>query len=121
MAYLLGSTWYPLEGSHRWMPQVATLRIAAPRTPNQKLVITGYCSQDQTRLGPVMLHISIDGKVVAGEEFTKPELPFTRIVSVPHALAGKTAMEIGLEVNRTFQGRYGDRPLGLAFGTFEVR
>jgi hypothetical protein len=121
MAYLLGSTWYPLEGGHRWMPGTATIRIAAPRTTNQKLYITGYCPQDQTRLGPLKVHFLIDGKEVFGEEFLKPEVPFMRIVSVPPELTGRPSMEIGIEVDRTFQGAPGDRPLGLAFGIFEVR
>lgn len=121
MQYLLGSTWYPLEGSHRWMPAAATIRIAAPRSPNQKLVVTGYCPQEQTSSGPLQLHISIDGKEISVEEFIKPEMPFARTVSLPALLIGKADMEIELSVNRTFQGAERGRDLGLAFGTFEVR
>jgi hypothetical protein len=121
MQYLLGSTWYPLEGSHRWMPAAATIRIAAPHSPDQKLVVTGYCPQEQISSGPLQLQISIDGKVISGEWFNKPEMPFARIVSLPPSLAGKADMEIELAVNRTFQGPEGGRKLGLAFGTFEVR
>jgi hypothetical protein len=121
MQYLLGSTWYPLEGSHRWMPATATIRIAAPRSPNQKLVVTGYCPQEQTSSGPLQLHISIDGKEISGEEFYKPEMPFVRIVNLPPSLVGKPDMELGLAVNRTFQGVERGRNLGLAFGTFEIR
>jgi hypothetical protein len=121
MQYLLGSTWYPLEGSHRWMPATATIRIAAPRTQNEKLVITGYCPQEQISSGPLQLQISIDGKVISGEQFNKPEIPFVRIVSLPPSLVGKADMEVGLLLNRAFQGPAGGRNLGLAFGTFEVR
>jgi len=121
MQYLLGSTWYPLEGSHRWMPAAATIRIAAPRTPDQKLVLTGYCPQEQTSSGPLQLHISIDGKEIAGEEFSKPEMPFIRIVNLPASLIGKADMEVGLTVNRTFQGAERGRELGLAFGTVELK
>lgn len=121
MQYLLGSTWYPLEGSHRWMPAEATIRIAAPLTANQKLVITGYCPQEQISSGPLQLQISINGKVMSGEEFNKPEIPFVRIVSLPASAVGKADMEVGLAVNRTFQGPERGRHLGLAFGTFEVR
>jgi hypothetical protein len=121
MTYLLGSTWYPLEGSQRWMPKTATIRIAAPRTLKQNLVITGYCPQDQTRLGPLKVHFSINGKEVSGEDFLKPEVPFVRIVSVPSELVGKPSMEVEIAVDRTFQGGVGARPLGLAFGVFEVR
>ncbi len=121
MGYLLGSTWYPIEGRLRWMPKVATIRIAASKTPNQKLVLTGYCPEEQIRLGPLKVHISIDGKELSGEEFFKPEMPFARIVDVPPAPTGKPEMEIRIELDRTFQRSPGDRPLGLAFGTFEVR
>jgi hypothetical protein len=119
--YLLGSTWYPLEGSYRWMPAAATIRIAAPRTPDQKLVITGYCPQEQISSGPLQLHISIDGKEIAGEEFSKPETPFVRTFNLPASALGKVEMEVGLSVNRTFQGEEQGRRLGLAFGTVEVR
>jgi hypothetical protein len=121
MQYLLGSTWYPLEGSHRWMPARATIRIAAPRSPNQKLVVTGYCPQEQTSSGPLQLQISIDGSVISGEIFSKPEMPFVRMVKLPASLVGKTDMELELDVNRTFQGAERGRGLGLAFGTFEIR
>jgi hypothetical protein len=121
MEYLLGSTWYPLEGTHRWMPETATFRIAAPQSPNEKLIVTGYCTPDQIRSGRLELRISIDGKYVASAEFSKPEMPFTRTINLPSALTGKIEMEVGLAVSRTFQGSGGDRPLGLAFGTFEVR
>jgi hypothetical protein len=121
MQYLLGSTWYPLEGSHRWMPAAATIRIAAPHTADQKLVITGYCPQEQTSSGPLQLHISIDGKEISGETFAKPEMPFVRSVSLPASLAGKTDMEVELAVSRTFQGPERGRHLGLAFGIFEIR
>jgi hypothetical protein len=121
MAYLLGSTWYPLEGSHRWMPQAATIRIAAPSTPNGKLKITGYCPREETNPGPVQLHISIDGKEVSVAEFSKPELPFTRIVNVPQTVTGHSGMEVRMEVDRTFRRGPGGPPLGLAFGAFEVR
>jgi hypothetical protein len=121
MQYLLGSTWYPLEGSHRWMPATATIRIGAPRSPNQKLVVTGYCPQEQTSSGPLQLHISIDGKEIPGEDFYKPEMPFVRIVNLPASLIGKADMELELSVNRTFQSVERGRNLGLAFGTFEIR
>ena len=121
MQYLLGSTWYPLEGNHRWMPEKATVRIAAPQTPKQKLVITGYCPQEQTSSGPLLLQISINGKEVSGGLFSKPEMPFVRNVSVPPELVGKADMEVELSVNRTFQGPERGRHLGLAFGIFEIR
>jgi hypothetical protein len=121
MTYLLGSTWYSLEGSHRWMPQKATLRIAAPTTSNRKLAITGYCTESQVHDGPLRVHFSINGKEVSSEEFIKPEAPFLRIVNVPDSVTGKVEMEVGIEVDRVFRSSPSDRPLGLAFGTFEVR
>jgi hypothetical protein len=121
VAYLLGSTWYPLEGVYRWMPKVATIRIAGPQTANARLVITGYCPQEQTRLGPLKLFISIDGKKFSEAEFSKPELPFYRAFDLPADFTRKESMDLLLEVDRTFQRGPGDRPLGVAFGIFEVR
>jgi hypothetical protein len=121
MQYLLGSTWYPPEGTHRWMPARATVRIAAPQTPKQRLVITGYCPQEQTSSGPLQLQISINGNEVSGEVFSKPEMPFVRSISVPPSLIGNAEMEVELAVSRTFQGPERGRNLGLAFGIFEIR
>jgi hypothetical protein len=121
MAYLLGSTWYPLEGSHRWMPQTATIRIAGPQASKQKLILTGYCPEEQTRPGPLKISISIEGNLVAVEEFRKPEMPFTRMIALPAYLIGKPEMEVRIDVSRTFSRSPGGPPLGLAFGTFEVQ
>lgn len=121
MRYLLGSTWYPLEGSHRWMPQTATIRIAGPQVSKQKLVLVGYCPQEQTHPGPLKVYISIDGNLVSVEEFRKPEMPFTRMVKLPASLVGKPEIEVRLDVSRTFPRLPGGQPLGLAFGIFEIR
>src|SRR5207237_6027817 len=30
LAYLLGKSWYPRDGTHRWMPKQATVRLGGP-------------------------------------------------------------------------------------------
>jgi hypothetical protein len=121
MGYLLGSTWYPIEGVHRWMPKTASIRIAAPKTSNARLFIKGYCPQEQTRLGPLRLTIYIDGKWFSEAEFKEPEIPFLRSFDLPADSSRREGMDLTLEVSRTFEGGPGDRPLGVAFGTFEIR
>ena len=103
------------------MPKKAAIRIAGPKTSNARLVITGYCPQEQTRLGPLKLFLSIDGKKFSEAEFSKPEMPFYRSFGLPAEFTHKESMDLLLEVDRTFQGGPGDRPLGIAFGIIEVR
>ncbi len=122
LAYLLGSTWYPIEENFRWMPQEAALRIAAPQVPNEKLAISGYCPPEQLRLGPLKLNISIDGKRIAETVFSDRDSTFSRTYDLPASVTGKESMEILLQVNRTFTGNGNDkRPKGLTFGRFEIR
>ena len=118
LAYLLGSSWYSLEGNHRWMPKRASLRMGGPRKPGEMLVLTGYCPAEQVRTAPLALQISVDGNPLAKLEFSKPEMPFTRSLNLPPGVAGKSSIDLELEVDHTFGP---DRPLGLAFGVFEIK
>ncbi len=121
MQYLLGSTWYPLEVDHRWMPQRASFRIGGPKTPNDRLILTGYCPEEQIGSVPLVLRVSVNGNPLPEVEFSKPEAPFTRSFRLPPDLTGSGSLEVSLWVNRTFAASAGGRPLGLAFGTFEIR
>jgi hypothetical protein len=117
---LLGPEWYPLEGNHRWMPKRATLRIAGPTAPGQKLYLRGYCPPEQLRAGPITVTIAANGSplppatITSGGDF---ELAFP----LPDSLVGQSAFEVAVEVSRTFRAGGDIRDLGLSFGEFEVR
>jgi hypothetical protein len=120
MADFLGPTWYPLENGYRWMPRRATIRMAGPRKPGQKLHITGYCSADQIRLGPVSIAVTADDKplpVVACQTVGR----FDFDLPLPSELSGKREMVITVEAGRTITPPAEGREIGLAFGVFEVR
>jgi hypothetical protein len=121
LGYLLGSSWYPLEGNHRWMPQRASLRMGGPRSTNEELILTGYCPAGQVSQGPLKLRVSVNGITLHETEFSKPESPFSRSFSLPPGLVGKDYVDVTLEVSRTLRAAVGARELGLAFGVFEIR
>ena len=119
-APLLGPEWYAPEGNHRWMPRRASLRMAGPTAAGQKLYLRGYYPAEQLRAGPLTVSVTANGSALApaalsgGGNF---ELAFP----LPDALVGRSAIEITVEVSRTFRAGADVRDLGLAFGEFEVK
>lgn len=117
---LLGPEWYPLEGNHRWMPKRATLHIAGPTAAGQKLYLHGYYPAAPLRAGPLTVVATVNGSplppatITAGGDF---ELAFP----LPDSLVGQAAMQVAVEVSRTFRAGGDIRDLGLSFGEFEVR
>jgi hypothetical protein len=120
MAYLLGPEWYALEGTSRWMPRRATLRIGAPDSPSEKLYLSGYCSESQLRAGPLPVRVTAGGVALA--EFAITNLNEFRVnLALPSRLVGTKWLELSVEAGRTFQAKGDGRKLGLSFGTFEIR
>jgi hypothetical protein len=119
-ASLLGPEWYALEANHRWMPKRATLRMGGPPAAGQKLYLRGFYPPEQMPAGPVTVAVMVNGtqlapmKIAAGGDF---ELAF----ALPDALVGQSALEIAVEVSRTFRAGADIRDLGLSFGEFEVK
>jgi len=117
---LLGPEWYPAEANHRWMPQRASLRMAAPAAAGKKLYLRGYYPAEELSHGPLTVSLTVNGSplppaaVTAGGDF---ELAFP----LPDAVVGQPAMRVTVEVSRTFRAGADIRDLGLAFGEFEVR
>jgi len=120
LSYLLGPTWYGLERAYRWMPKTASVRLAGPRSLTEQLTLTGYCSQEQLRSGPLNFKIYADSILLSNETVSKPS-EFSRTVSLPVQTVGRSSIEVSVETSRVFQesGPLG-RPLGLAFGVFEI-
>jgi len=121
LAYLLGSTWYPPEAGFRWMPSRASLQMGGPLVAKAKLILTGYCPPEQTESGPLTIFITVDGEKISEAKLSKPETSFSRTFELPAAVAGRDWVEVTVAVDRTLRKPAGSRPLGLAFGVFEIR
>ncbi len=119
MAYLLGPEWYSLESGSRWMPKRATLRIAAPRSPSEKLYLSGFCSEAQQGTFPV--RVAVGG--IPLQEFAMhcAANRFHAILALPGRLVRSKWLDLTIESERTFRGGNDGRELGLSFGTFEIR
>jgi hypothetical protein len=94
--------------------------MAGPRKPGQKLHITGYCSADQLRLGPVSMAVAADDKPLPVVE-CKTVGRFDFDLPLPSELSGKPEMVITVEAGRTITPPAEGREIGLAFGVFEVQ
>lgn len=121
MDYLLGPEWYPRDGDHRWMPKRATLKIAGPAAPAEKLYITGACPDALTQSGRVEVALTADGYALAPLSILPGRESFEFEIALPGALTGKDAIEVSIQVNRTIKPAGDQRELGLSFGVFEIR
>jgi hypothetical protein len=121
-AYRLGSGWYAVEHGHRWIGKRAGLRIGGPRNSSDRLYITGACPEDQLRQGPLDVTVTIDGEPMSNVQIFKQDPAFHFDFAIPSTAIGKSEIEVGVEVSRTFKpAGLERRELGLAFGVFEIR
>jgi hypothetical protein len=74
----------------------------------------------QLRDGPLTVTVTVNGLALAPAALRSAgnfELAFP----LPAAVVGQPAMQVEVEVSRTFRAGADIRDLGLAFGEFEVR
>ena len=116
----LGSTWYGAENGYRWMPKLATVRLAGPKSINDMLYITGYCPAAVLVKGPIQVTFRANGVMVGSQKMTVPN-QFQLRFSLPRELVGEAEVEVSIEVNRTTRIPPDIRPLGLIFGTFTIK
>lgn len=121
MALKLGPSWYSVEHGFRWMPDSATVRMAGPHSPAERLHVSGYAPAAVVAQGPVHLTVSIDGKKAGAVAIDKPDAPFEFDFALPAAALGKDAIEVKLSVDRTMALPGDSRRLGLIFGTLELK
>ncbi|HKW97876.1 MAG TPA: hypothetical protein VJN43_09075 [Bryobacteraceae bacterium] len=121
MAYLLGPQWYDPEGDHRWMPKRATLRMAGPQSPGEKLLVAGRCSEAELAQGAVKVRVSVDGMSLPEARLGQHDADFHLMFNLPNQLVGRKQVEITVETSRTFHVPGDVRELGLSFGIFEIR
>jgi len=121
LKHLLGDTWYQSDGTHRWMPKRATVRLGGPNKASERLYITGYCPVQQFEKGALPLSAQLDGKPLGAVSIQPGTERFDFNFALPPGLVGKDAVEVAVEVGRTFATAGDDRQLGVAFGVFEIR
>lgn len=117
----LGEGWYQAEGTHRWMAKRASLMVARPRAPGEKLRIQGYAPAFLLKDGPLRLTVSAEGRGIGVSELNKPDSTFTVEFTLPAALAGEGQMRLTLEVNKVVRPPSESRNLGLAITSIAVR
>jgi hypothetical protein len=117
----LGPGWYQAESGIRWMPGAASVRMPGPRTAGQKLYVTAICPAAQVRNGPLEMTVTVDGVRLARAQFTKGNAESTFDFALPPETAGKSEIDITVEVSRTVRAGADRRDLGLAFGRFEIK
>jgi hypothetical protein len=117
-SWLLGPTWLPPESGIRWMPGRATLRIGVPRSGNQ-LELDGRCPESQLLVAPRHLTVLVDGVVAAETRIYDPESVFRRLFPMPAVLAGKTAVDLEIQVDPV--DRKDGQDYGLVFGKVAIR
>jgi len=119
--YLFGSEWYPPDGSSHWMPRRATLRIAGPRSPSERLYVQGFVSPAQASQPPVYLMVTLDGRRLPEARINLGGSTFEVSYPLANELLGAKEMLVGLEVDQTFHNGADTRELGLNIGVIEIR
>jgi hypothetical protein len=119
ISYLLGPEWYPPDGTHRWMPRRATLRLAGPARAGQRLYLAGTCPEDFLRAGPLGVTVTVDGVKLAPAQVRTSA--FELAFALPAEAVGKPEMVVAVEASRSVTPPEDGRELALAFGTFEIR
>ncbi|HEY7336673.1 MAG TPA: hypothetical protein VH639_17400 [Bryobacteraceae bacterium] len=117
----LGPSWHRIENDDRWMPKSATLQLAGPSSPAERLYVTGFGAAEALASGPVTLHFQVAGRDVGTATITQPGRPFQCDFGLPADLTGQYLVEVAIQTSRTFRAPGDGRELGMIFGTFAIR
>lgn len=120
-APFFGPEWHEMDGDHRWMPKRATVWLAGPRSPEEKLHLKGYCAAGLLAAGPVKLTTVIGGHRSRPAVLSDGDKDFDLWFDLPAESLGKPSLEIAIELSRSFRVPDDNRELGVAFGTIEIR
>lgn len=116
---LLGASWYGPEGSFRWMPKDASVRLGVPENGAGEVRVEAFCAPVQIADRPLEVWVSVDG--VSGQRTIVRECNSPIILRSPlHVAAGTSQIEVGLHVDRTIRVAGDQRDLGLAVRSIEV-
>ena len=117
----LGPEWYPVENGFRWMPKRATVKLHGPQSPGAKLYLTGFCPAAAVSSGKIQLDVTVDGVHLSPATLTQPDARFSLSFDLPPQLSGRSSVEVAIDLDHVFVPSTDRRPLGLIFGTFEIR
>jgi hypothetical protein len=117
----LGPEWHRIEGRYRWMPKRATVRLGGPRSPEERLYLSGFCPESHLRKGPVTLAVTVNGRRLAAAKLTERDRQFEFVFNLPVDLVDKDELEILLELDRVLDPAGDGRELGLVFGEIAIR
>ncbi len=93
----LGSGWwYAPERGFRWMGKTASLELAGPASPGERLYVTGYGA------ALVTLRFRAGGLDVGSFTVRQLNQPFAVDFSLPAALTGRYGMDVSIESSGTF-------------------
>ena len=116
----IGPEWYKVENGFRWMPKRATVQLAAPKSPSERLYVTGHRAGTALSAGPVIVTLSANGKEIGSATVAEMDGPFAFDIPLHADLVGKP-LALTVELSKTFHPPGDHRELGLIFGTFEVK
>lgn len=111
----LGAGWYEPERGFRWMGKSASVELAGPASPSERLYVTGYGG------ALVTLRFRANGLDLGSFAVRRMNQPFAVDFSLPAALVGRHGMEVSIESSGTFRPPGDPRDVGIIFGTFAVR
>jgi len=117
----LGPGWYEPHQGIRWMSRTASVRMPGPRTAGRRLYVTARCPAAQLQDGPLEMTVIVDGVRLPPARFTIGDALSTFDFALPPVIAGKSDIDITVEVSRTVRVGVDRRDLGLAFGSFEIK
>ena len=103
------------------MPKRASIRMAGPQHPGEKLYLRGGTTSELLRAGPVTVSVTVDGVALPAAVLHPGEEEFELSFPLPDAAPNKPEMKVTIEASKTFRAPGDPRELSLHFGTFEVR
>ncbi len=121
MSYLLDKQWHSTERGYIWIPKRATLRMGGPRAPAERLYISGWCSSEALKQGPLGFRVEVDRKPLKPAAIPPGVNMFHLDFDLPPEALGKPEIHVAVEVDRTFGRARNGREMGVAFGVFEIR
>jgi hypothetical protein len=113
----LGSGWYPIENSARWIGRSATVDIGRGAGSLSRLYVTGFAAKAAVEPGPVPLRFLADGHEIGTAKIAQPG-PFTVDFAMP---PGPAVARITIECSRVLRPPGDPRELGMILRTFAVR
>jgi hypothetical protein len=112
--------WWPAEANHRWMSGHASVELRGPKGRMGELVLSGFCTPEHVRSGPLRLMVAVNGIALPSGTITASNLHFRLRVALPAAVSFQPLMRVELKVDRPLVLPGDGRELGAAFGTFKV-